>query len=128
MIQQVVKMGDKRYVLVEQDEFRRLQRLAQKAETIMEAASSALPAYPPADKKGNRPAAEFARVSIARRLIEQRSAAGLTQQELAKLSGLRQETISRLESGKHSPTVRTIDRILAAIAAHQKAARKKNRK
>lgn len=128
MIQQVVKLGGKRYVMVEQEEFRRLHRLAQKAETIMETAANALPAYPPADKNGNRPAAEFARVSIARRLVEERTGAGLTQQELAKLSGLRQETISRLESGKHSPTVRTIDRIIEAIAAHRKAARKKNRK
>lgn len=128
MIRQVVKLGDNRYVMVEQEEFRRLERLAQKAKSIMKAAANSLPEYPAADKKGNRPAAEFARVSIARRLIEERTTAGLTQQELAKLTGLRQETISRLESGRHSPTVRTVDRIVAAIAAHQKAARKKNRK
>jgi transcriptional regulator with XRE-family HTH domain len=42
-------------------------------------------------------------------------ALGLTQQALAKLAGVRQETLSRLESGKHSPTVRTVEKIDRAL-------------
>ncbi|MCE9553116.1 MAG: helix-turn-helix domain-containing protein [Planctomycetes bacterium] len=49
-------------------------------------------------------------------MIRQRKAAGLTQEELARRAGVRQETICRLESGKHSPTVRTVQRIERALA------------
>jgi transcriptional regulator with XRE-family HTH domain len=41
---------------------------------------------------------------------------------LAKLAGIRQETLSRLESGKHKPNVRTVERIEAAFK--QKRAKK----
>jgi hypothetical protein len=34
------------------------------------------------------------------------------QQELAKRAGIRQETLSRIESGKHPPTLKKIDRAL----------------
>jgi transcriptional regulator with XRE-family HTH domain len=49
----------------------------------------------------------------------------LTQQQLAGLSGVRQETISRVESGKHTPSVATIDKIDRAL---KQAARGKGRK
>ncbi len=65
----------------------------------------------PADEHGNRPAVAFARVSIARSIIRDRQAAGLSQQELARRAGVRQETVSRIESGKHSPTVRTVEKV-----------------
>jgi DNA-binding XRE family transcriptional regulator len=116
MKRQFVQKNGKRYALIEPAELHRLERLAAKAE------ESDLPEWPPADAEGNRPAVAFARVSIARKIIEQRRALGISQQELARLSGLRQETISRLESGKHSPTVRTVDKIDEAL---QRAERRK---
>jgi DNA-binding XRE family transcriptional regulator len=76
---------------------------------------NSLPPWPPADAQGNRPALEFARVSIARDIIKERTALGLTQQELAKLAGICQETLCRLETGKHAPNVRTVDKIEAAL-------------
>ncbi len=113
MIRQIVRRNGKRFVLVEEHELRRLERLAAKEmaaggfshETIE------LPALPPADEHGNRPAVAFARASIARSIIRDRRAAGLSQQELARRAGVRQETVSRIESGKHSPTVRTVEKI-----------------
>jgi transcriptional regulator with XRE-family HTH domain len=42
---------------------------------------------------------------------------------LAELAGLRQETLSRLESGKHSPTVRTVEKIDLALKRYTKAKR-----
>ena len=115
MLQQVVKQNGKRFILVEARELRRLQRLAAKAEARNDA--SALPDYPPADERGSRPAVAFARVSIARQIIQDRKAAGLSQQELARRAGVRQETISRLESGKHSPTLRTVEKIDRVLQA-----------
>ena len=74
-----------------------------------------LPSLPRVDADGTSNAIDFARASIARRLISDRHAAGLSQQRLAKLAHVRQETISRIESGKHTATVRVIDKLDRAI-------------
>ncbi|MGC8541325.1 MAG: helix-turn-helix transcriptional regulator [Phycisphaerae bacterium] len=71
--------------------------------------------YPPVDADGTCSAPDHAGISIARTLIRDRRAAGLTQQELAKLAAVRQETISRIESGKHTATVRIVDKLGKAI-------------
>ena len=77
-----------------------------------------------ADAEGNRPAVAFARASIARSIVQERRKLGLSQSDLAKLTRLRQETISRLEAGKNSPTVRTVEKIERALM--QVAKRKGN--
>ena len=74
-----------------------------------------LPPLPKADANGNYPAVEYARVSLARDIIRDRRAAGLTQQELAKRARTRQETVSRIESGKYTASVKLIDRIDAVL-------------
>jgi len=74
-----------------------------------------LPALPLADEHGRYPAVETARVIIARQLIRSRKAAGWTQAELAARAGVRQETISRIETGKHSPGIRTMAKIDRAL-------------
>src|SRR5262245_61564929 len=76
-----------------------------------------MPVFPPANAQGYYPAAETLQVIIARQLIERRHKAGLSQAEVAKRAGVRQETVSRLESGKHAPTIRTIEKIDRALAA-----------
>jgi transcriptional regulator with XRE-family HTH domain len=55
------------------------------------------------------------RVMLAQKLIRARRAAGLTQTELARLAGVRVETVNRLEAGKHSPNVSTVDKIHRAL-------------
>ena len=117
MSRQVVKVKGQPFVLIEPAELRRLEQLAARVET----AGAGLPSWPPPDAAGHRPAALFARVSVARSIVTERKALGLTQQSLAKLAGVRQETLSRLESGKHSPTVRTVEKIDRAL---QRAARR----
>jgi DNA-binding XRE family transcriptional regulator len=112
MPRQVVKVKGKPFVLIEPGELRQLERLAAQASV----AQGDLPALPPADAEGNRPAVPFARASIARSIIADRQALGLTQKSLARLAGIRQETLSRLESGKHSPTLRTVEKIDRALA------------
>jgi ribosome-binding protein aMBF1 (putative translation factor) len=120
----------KRFVPIKERELRRLERLA----ASVKAAESAdkLPAWPKADVQGRRPALAFARASIARSIVEERRAAGLSQEELARLAGLRQETVCRIESGKHSPTVRTVAKIdkalQAALAKGGKPARRRKGK
>jgi DNA-binding XRE family transcriptional regulator len=73
------------------------------------------PDFPPIDKDGTCEALPFLRASIAKDILRQRRELGLTQAQLAKLAGIRQETLSRLESGKHKPNVRTVERIEAAL-------------
>ena len=117
MTRQIVKRNGKQFALVEVGELRRLERLAALASATQTVKQAELPPWPEADAEGNRPAVEFARVSIARSIAQDRQAAGLSQQELARLAGLRQETISRIESGKHSPTVRTVAKIERILQA-----------
>ncbi len=79
---------------------------------------------PKPDERGRYPAVEYARVSLARRVIQDRKAAGLIQQALAKLAGVRQETLSRIESAKNTPSIRTLQKIERALTrrAHAKRA------
>ena len=79
--------------------------------------SSALPPLPQPDASGNFPAVEFMRAAIARTLIQRRQGAGLSQTELAERAGVRQETISRIESGKHTATERVMQKIERALDA-----------
>lgn len=121
MPRQTVERDGKRFVLVEAGELRRLERLARAAA----ADDSALPPLPAADERGNRPAVEYAQASIARSIIAERRELGLSQEELARLAGVRQETISRLESAKHAPTVRTVEKIDRALKRFAASAERK---
>jgi len=85
----------------------------------------ALPPLPPVSADGTSNAIDFARAAIARRLVTERRVAGLSQQQLAKLAHVRQETISRIESGKHTATVRVIDKLDKAIRRAGKRAVKR---
>ncbi|MBS3967838.1 MAG: helix-turn-helix transcriptional regulator [Truepera sp.] len=57
---------------------------------------------------------EFA---LASTLIEARSRAGLTQQELARKMGTTQPAVARLESGRVRPSLRTLERLAAATGS-----------
>lgn len=52
---------------------------------------------------------------IAQRVAEQRKAHGLSQQELAALTGTTQSAIARLESGGRPPRIDTLLRIAEAL-------------
>jgi ribosome-binding protein aMBF1 (putative translation factor) len=77
--------------------------------------ASELRMLPDVDAKGNYPAVEYLRASIARDIIRDRAAAGLSQKELAHLAGIRVETLCRIETGKHTPSVATVDKIERAL-------------
>ena len=121
---QRIEVAGKRFVLLEESDY---ERLCHEAGEVM-ADDDALPPLPQPDANGRFPAVEYTRISLARNLIRDRKAAGLSQERLAELAGVRQETISRLESGKNTAmpgTVAKIDR--AIMAARKRMAKRKGK-
>jgi len=57
---------------------------------------------------------------LARVLIETRTGAGLTQEELAKRMETTQSAIARMESGKQLPSAGTLKRFATATGTHLK--------
>jgi DNA-binding XRE family transcriptional regulator len=103
MSKQTVHVSGGAYVLVPKAEYDALQTLAN------------MPALPQPGADGNYPAKEFLRASIARDIITERVKVGLSQRALAKLAGIRVETLCRIETGKHTPTVQSIEKIDLAL-------------
>jgi DNA-binding XRE family transcriptional regulator len=120
---QRIELEGKRFVVLPETEYERLCRDAGKAAED----APDLPALPKPDEHGRYPALEYARISLARDLIRARKGVGLSQQRLANLAGIRQETISRLESGKHTASPGTVDRIMSVIDAEHRRRRRKGR-
>lgn len=85
------------------------------------------PVLPAADATGNYPAVAYARASLARKLVQRRHALGLTQRALAKRVGIPFESLCRIERGAQSPNIRTVDKIVRALAAAEAARAKRNR-
>jgi DNA-binding XRE family transcriptional regulator len=84
-------------------------------ERLMQRADEWEPQLPAADAEGNVPAVAYARASLARKIIRHRRRVGLSQVELARLAGVRSETLCRIEGGQHTPAVATIDKIDKAL-------------
>ena len=102
-----IDLEDRTYVMLPEEEYEDLLARAMGVE---------LPAYPPPDSKGRVPAVGYGRASVARELILRRAAANWTQEQLARKAGVRAETISRIESGKHRPQAGTVERLDRALA------------
>jgi ribosome-binding protein aMBF1 (putative translation factor) len=108
MTVQTLTISGKRFALLPLRDFEALRKRA---------AAQNLPKLPDPLPNGNYPAAETIRAIYARRLIQERQAAGLSQSELARRAGLRPETINRLEKGKHSPDTATLAKINKVLRA-----------
>src|SRR5690606_1494404 len=93
-------LGGQRYVILPEGEYRRL---------------TGEPSPPEPDAEGNYPAVEYARASLARKIIRRRKSIGLSQAELARRAGIRVETLNRIERGNSTPTVPSIDKIDRAL-------------
>ncbi len=104
-------MNGKRVVVLEVGEFERLLQRADEWE----------PGMPPLDREGLYPAREAMAVIQARDIIRARRKLGLGQAELARLAGIRVETLNRIENAKNKPNVATIEKIDRAL---RRAARK----
>ena len=68
-------------------------------------------------KANDELAAEFA---LARAVIDARTKAGLTQEQLAKRMDTTQSVIARLESGRTRPSTQTLERLAAATRTRLK--------
>jgi len=99
-----IVLNDKKFVLVPAEEY---ERLVQRD----------IPRLPSKNERGNYPAIAATDALIARGLIEDRQAAGLTQRELARRAGIRVETLNRAERGAVVPDVRTLRKIDRALTA-----------
>jgi DNA-binding XRE family transcriptional regulator len=73
------------------------------------------PELPKPDADGNYPVVEYARVSLARKIIKARRLAGLSQAELARRAGIRPESLNRIEKGRCTADTATIARIHRAL-------------
>jgi DNA-binding XRE family transcriptional regulator len=113
---QTIHLEGKAYVVVPREQYDRLVTLSKAAE---------LPPLPEPDAQGDYPAVEYACASIARSVIRDRVAAGLTQRELARLAGIRVETLCRIEGGKQVPSVPTIEKIDQALKATKPRSKKR---
>jgi DNA-binding XRE family transcriptional regulator len=105
MTLQTISIANDELVVLSRKDFDRLMEKAGK-----------LPARPRPDAKGNVPARVAIDVSISRDLITDRIRRGWTQTELARRSGVRLETISRIESGKHVPRQETLLKLDRALS------------
>lgn len=112
---QRIEVAGHRLVVLDAAEYERLCR-----EAGRDLPDDALPDFPPPDRNGRFPALQYTRVQFARSLIGQRKGLGLSQQHLAKLAGVRQQTLARLESGDHTISGKNIDKLERALAAEQK--------
>jgi transcriptional regulator with XRE-family HTH domain len=74
-----------------------------------------LPPLPKPLPNGNYDAEAFSRASLARKLILDRRVSGLSQAELARRSGVRVETVNRIERCKLTPGVATVEKLDRAI-------------
>src|SRR4051812_5661203 len=105
---QTVILDGKRFVILPEAEYRRIA------------------GFPPADSAGNRPAVAAMRAVLARDIVRDRERVGWSQAELARRAGIRAETLNRIETGKHTPSVATIEKIDVALRAAIKPARRRS--
>ncbi len=107
----VMVKGQPMVMLAERD----FDRLLQKADAWE-------PLLPERDADGHYPAVAYAQASLARKIIRHRRRLGLTQAELARRAGIRPESLNRIEQGKVSPSVGTVEKIDRALRAAEREA------
>ncbi|MFA6134263.1 MAG: helix-turn-helix transcriptional regulator [Phycisphaerae bacterium] len=110
----IVELSGQRWAIMSEKEYKRLAARAGEA--------GPWPELPKAGAKGEYPAVEYARASLARKIIKSRRAAGLSQADLARRAGIRPETLNRLEKGKTTPDVATIAKIERALEKSEETA------
>jgi DNA-binding XRE family transcriptional regulator len=88
--------------------------LTLRASSVSGTSASIRPSSPPSNGNGATPVA-IDGVRLGARLRELRVAAGLTQAELARRTGIHRPNIARVEAGRHTPSLETLARLASAI-------------
>lgn len=83
------------------------------------------PPLPEPNADGYYPAREYMLISLALKIIRHRRRVGLTQVELARRAGIRAEMLNRIEHGKVSPSVATVEKIDQALRQAQTLGKRK---
>lgn len=78
-------------------------------------AAASQPAKPVVSGGGEKLMARASSGSLGERLRSLRLAAGLTQAELARRTGIHRPNIARVEAGRHTPSLETLNRLASAI-------------
>jgi ribosome-binding protein aMBF1 (putative translation factor) len=102
---QTIKLNGERFVVLPEAEFTRM------------TGEPLEPELPPAAEDGNYPAIETMRAIMAREIIRSRRALGWSQAELARRAAVRPATLNRIEQATASASVKTFDKIHAALEA-----------
>jgi len=113
-------INGRRYLVIEESEYSRLLTASTGATPVSE---EDLPPLPKPDADGNAPALEYARTSLARKIIIQRKSLGWSQARLAHKAGVRIETINRLEKARHTADPATVKKIEVALEMRKSRAR-----
>ena len=111
MTVKILELAGKRWAILSEKDYRRLAAHAGQ--------EGGWPVLPRPDAQGNYPAVDYARVSLARKIIQARRQAGLTQAELARRAAIRPETLNRIEKGKTTPDTATVAKIERALETVQ---------
>ena len=106
-----------RVVILSEAEFDRLLAKADEWEPLL----------PAPDADGNYPAVETSRVIMAQKIIRHRRSLGLSQAELARRAGIRPESLNRIEQGRVTAEIRTIERLDRARRAQPRRTRRNRR-
>ncbi len=99
---QRVYLDGKWYVIIQEDEFRTLTRIQATHKT-----NDALDVM------------NISGQGLADRLLQRRQDSDLTQKDLARLAGIRVETLNRIEKGRTTPDFSTIRKLVNAIHAYR---------
>lgn len=106
---QYIEVGGTQVVVLSRKDY---ERLARKADVWV-------PPLPEPNERGHYPL-EALDVVMADEIIRARRKLGLTQAELARQAGIRVETLNRIEQGRNSPTMRTMQKIDRALKREEK--------
>ena len=98
---QRVRLDGHWYVIIREDEFLALTQTGQRKGKV-----DALDAINISDQR------------LADRLLQRRQDTGLTQKDLARLAGVRVETLNRIEKGRTTPDFKTIRKLVNAISQY----------
>lgn len=107
------QLNGQRFVIVPEAEYRQLRRRAARTD-------DGLPKFPAKLPSGNLPAVKALRAGLARKLIQRRRAAGLSQAEVARRAGIRGETLNRIEKAKVTADTATVAKIARVLEKAEK--------